>query len=235
MVPFWQQLEAIELKLADEMHSALLLDSGRMIVRATLWLLRNRRHLADVAAAIAYFTPGIEALAALLPDVLAEGDRQGYEQAQAKYAGAGVTEKLAALAASFDAMPVALDLVEIGEALGREVKPVAQAYFKLGGSLEFPWLRARISGLPSDNHWQALAKAALRDDLAGMQRQLTTDALRGGGKGDAQQAIAAWEEANRALLERFRQVHADLRTHKALDLAMASVAMRELRNIAARA
>jgi hypothetical protein len=30
-------------------------------------------------------------------------------------------------------------------------------------------------------------------------------------------------------------VHADLRAHKALDLAMASVAMRELRNIAARA
>ena len=68
-----------------------------------------------------------------------------------------------------------------------------------------------------------------------MQRQLAADVLRGAaGKGDAQQAIGAWEELNRPMLERFRQVHVDLRAHKTLDLAMASVAMRELRNIAAR-
>jgi glutamate dehydrogenase len=67
-----------------------------------------------------------------------------------------------------------------------------------------------------------------------MQRRLAADALRSGdAKGDPRRAIADWEEANRALLERFRQVHADLRAHKTLDLAMASVAMRELRNIAA--
>jgi len=68
-----------------------------------------------------------------------------------------------------------------------------------------------------------------------MQRQLTADALRAAGvQGDARQAVAAWEDANRALLERFRQVQADLHAQKSLDLAMASVAMRELRNIAAR-
>ncbi|MGA7986444.1 MAG: NAD-glutamate dehydrogenase, partial [Burkholderiales bacterium] len=71
--------------------------------------------------------------------------------------------------------------------------------------------------------------------LASMQRQLTADALRGAaGKGNAAQAIDAWEQRNRALLGRFRQVLADLRAQGALDLAMASVAMRELRNISAR-
>ena len=102
--------------------------------------------------------------------------------------------------------------------------------------LEFPWLRAKVAGLPSASHWQVLAKAALRDDLAGMQRRLTADALRtAAGQGDARQAIAAWEQGNRPLLERFREVHADLRAHNTLDLAMLSVAMKELRNIAGRA
>jgi glutamate dehydrogenase len=235
MVAFWQQVESLELKVPDRMQSAMLIDSGRMIVRATLWLLRNRKHLADVAAAITYFQPGIDALAAMLPDALPEGERQAYDQAKARYAEAGVPAKLAALVASFDTLPAALDLVEISEAFGCDVKTVARAYFGLGGRLEFPWLRAKVASLPSESHWQALAKAALRDDLASMQRQLTADALRAAaGKGDAQQAITAWEEANRAMLERFRQVHTDLRTHQALDLAMASVAMRELRNIAAR-
>jgi NAD-specific glutamate dehydrogenase len=54
-------------------------------------------------------------------------------------------------------------------------------------------------------------------------------------KGDAARAIDEWESGNHALLERFRQVLADLRTQGTFDLAMASVAMRELRNISARA
>ncbi len=235
MVAFWQQTEALELKVPDQVQSAMLLDSGRMIVRSTLWLLRNRRHLADIAKAIAYFQPGVEALAAQLPEALAASERQGFDETKARYGEARVPDALAARVASFEMLPAALDLVEIAEALGRDVNGVAQAYFELGGKLEFPWLRARIAALPGESHWQALAKAALRDDLAGMQRQLTADALRSGGKDDARQVVSAWEEANRALLERFRQVHADLRTHKTLDLAMASVAMRELRNIAARA
>ena len=235
MVPFWRQVEALDPRIADSVQSAMLLDSGRMIVRVTLWLLRSSKYLADIAAAIAYFRPGIERLGAVLPDALADGERQGYDQVKTRYAEAGVPAGLAALLASFDALPAALDLVEVGDVLGRDVESVAHAYFALGGRLEFPWLRAKIASLPAANHWQALANAALRDDLAAMQRQLTADALRGtAGTASTQSAIAAWDEGNSVLLERFRQVHADLRAHQTLDLAMVSVAMKELRNIAAR-
>jgi glutamate dehydrogenase len=234
LVAFWQQVEALDIKVADDVQAAMLLDGGRLIVRATLWLLRNRRHLADVAAAVRYFQPGIEALGALLPTAFAESERQGFEQASQRLAEAGVPPALAAQVARFDALPAALDLVEVAEALGRDVRAAAQVYFALGGRLDFPWLRTRIAGLPAESHWQTLAKAALRDDLAGIQRQLAADVLRGAEAGETERALGAWEQTNRALLERLRQVHADLRTHKTLDLAMASVALRELRNIAAR-
>jgi glutamate dehydrogenase len=236
LVAFWQQVDALGLEVADQAQSEVLLDAGRLIVRATLWLLRNRKRFADVAAAIATFKPGIDALAAMLPEALAQSERLAWEQAQARHTAAGVPPRLAAQVANFDLLPAALDLVEVGEALGRDVAGVAQVYFALGGRLEFPWLRARFATLPSESHWQALAKAALRDELAAMQRQLAADVLRGAAaKSDAQQAIGAWEESNRPLLERFRQVHADLQAQTTLDLAMASVAMRELRNIAMRA
>jgi glutamate dehydrogenase len=235
MVSFWQQVEALDLRIADEVQSAMLIDAGRLIVRATLWLLRNGKYHGDVAASIAHFRPGIEALRAMLPAALAQSEREGYEQVKARHTEAGAPAGLAALLAGFDALPAALDLVEVGDALGCDVETVALAYFALGGWLEFPWLRAKVASLPSASHWQVLAKAALRDDLAGMQCHLTADALRGAAEnGDAQQAIAAWEEGNRPLLERFRQVHADLRAHNTLDLAMISVAMKELRNIASR-
>ena len=140
---------------------------------------------------------------------------------------------IAAQLASFDALPAVLDLIEVGDALGRNFETVAQAYFALDGCLQFPWLRTKVASLPSASHWQALAKAALREDLAGMQRQLTADALRAAGTGETPQALQAWEEGNHALIERFRQVQTDLRAHKTLDLAMLSVALKELRNIAA--
>jgi glutamate dehydrogenase len=236
MVAYWQRTEALDVRVPDSMQGGMLLESGRLIVRATLWLLRNRRHLADVAAAIAHFRPGVEALAGLLPGVLSAPEREDFEKTRAGYAEAGVPPALAQQVAGFDFLAAAPDLVEIGEALGRRIEDAAAAYYALGGRLEFPWLRARVAGLGAESHWQALAKAALRDDLAGMQRQLTADALRAAaGESDAVQAIAAWEEGHHALLERFRQVLADLRAQGTLDLAMASVAMRELRNISARA
>jgi glutamate dehydrogenase len=45
--------------------------------------------------------------------------------------------------------------------------------------------------------------------------------------------IGAWKARNGVLYERFRQVLADLRATEPPDLAMLSVAMRELRNLTA--
>ncbi len=236
LAPFWESVEALDNTVPDRVQGEMLLEAGRLIVRATLWFLRNRQHLADVASAIARFRPGIETLRQLLPDALAEGERQGYGELQARFAKAGAPAPLAGQVAGFDAQFAALDIVEVAAALGCETDRVARLHFALGGKLEFPWLRARIARLAADSHWQALARAALRDDLAGMQRQLTADALRAApAQGDVARLIADWEVANRALFDRFRQVLADLRSAESLDLAMLSVAMRELRNLASRA
>src|SRR5439155_13574056 len=46
--------------------------------------------------------------------------------------------------------------------------------------------------------------------------------------------ITAWKARNSVVYERFRQVLADLRSSESPDLAMLSVAMRELRNLSSR-
>ena len=85
-----------------------------------------------------------------------------------------------------------------------------------------------IGMLAGDDHWQALAKAALRDDLAAMLRASPRMSLQRRGRGP----IAAWKARNAVRYERFRQILADLRSAESPDLAMLSVAMRELRNLA---
>jgi glutamate dehydrogenase len=98
-------------------------------------------------------------------------------------------------------------------------------HFALAGELDVPWLRSRIGILPTDTHWQGLAKAALRDELAAMLRAATADAAAAGG-------VAPWKQRNAAARERYRQVLNELRAAESPDLAMLSVAMRELRSLA---
>jgi len=51
---------------------------------------------------------------------------------------------------------------------------------------------------------------------------------------DPEALISAWRTRNAVLYERFMQVLTDLRAAESPDLAMLSVAMRELRNLSSR-
>jgi glutamate dehydrogenase len=205
----------------------MIIDGGRLIVRATLWFLRHRQHLAELAGSIEHFGAGARSLASLFPQILPAMDQSAYVLAAGRLEKDAVPRELAARVAGLDAMFNALDIVEVADRLKRDLGEVARVHFGLAGELDFPWLRERIGILPAENHWQSLAKAALRDDLAGMLRALTADALRTG-------EISSWKARNAVLYERLKQILGELRAAESPDLAMLSVAMRELRNLASR-
>ena len=228
-VALWQGVEALDYKVPDRVQSAIIIDGGRLIVRGTLWFLRNRQHLGELTRSIGHFQGGAERLAPLLPEILPVSERaQLHRGGRAACEKDGVPADLARRAAGFDMLFSALDIVEVATRLKRDIDAVARAYFTLAGELEFPWLRSSIGRLPGDDHWHALAKAALRDDLARMLRDLSEEVLSAG----AADPIAAWKSRNSVLYERFRQILADLRSAESPDLAMLSVALRELRNLA---
>jgi glutamate dehydrogenase len=106
-------------------------------------------------------------------------------------------------------------------------------YFVVGGRLNLSRLHKQIGGLPADSHWQALAKAALRDELSDLQRQLTRAVLKLSPQESVPDAlIQEWEAKHKSALDRSQQVLADLQSAGNLDLSMLSVALRELRNLA---
>jgi glutamate dehydrogenase len=226
-VALWRAIEALDYKVADRVQTAMIIDGGRLIVRATLWLLRHRDHLGDIARSIEHFRHGAERLAALFPDVLPAAEQGEYHAAASRLEKEGVPAALAARVAGLDAAFNALDIMEVADRLKRDVDEVARVHFALAGELDVPWLRSRIGILPAENHWQTLAKAALRDELAALLRAASADALSAGG-------VASWKAGSAALHERFRQILNELRAAESPDHAMLSVAMRELRNLASR-
>ena len=75
-----------------------------------------------------------------------------------------------------------------------------------------------------------MARAAMRDDLANLQRQLAAGVLAlSPSLSETQALLTAWEEHHSKALTRMREVMADLKQARESDLAMLSVLLRELR------
>jgi glutamate dehydrogenase len=126
----------------------------------------------------------------------------------------------------------ALDISEIAGSIDLDAPSAAQVYFALGARLELHWLRDQIVALPRDTRWDAMARAALRDDVYAEQAALTTAVLRSGDNGRSpDERVAAWLAQNEAEAGRCVRIVADLRAAGPPDLARLSVAVREVRNL----
>jgi glutamate dehydrogenase len=232
-IPLWQAIEGLDNLVPDEAQSTILIESGRLTVRATLWMLRSKRMPEDMAATIVHFQPAARTLAASLPDLLDEPSRASVDARAARFAANGVPEALARQVALLDNLFSVLDIVEIAGRHGRPVETVASVYFRLSSVLGLQWLRERIGQLSGDGHWHVLARAAMRDDLSNLQRVLTAEVIAGAdGAAAPEEMIAAWQHENVGAIERAGQLLAEVGNAQTVDLPMLSVALRELRNLA---
>jgi glutamate dehydrogenase len=202
-------------------------------VRATLWFLRRRRERLPIAEVLAIFQPGLEAFRSQLPAVLSAADRETYEAAAARLAAKGVPQELARDMAGLDALYAVLDATEVARETGRPLEAVARLYFALAGDLELRWFAERITALPTDTTWQALARNALRDDLASQQRTLTTAVAKlAPESAEPESMIAAWKERYAQPIARLSGMREELKRAGTPDLAVLSVLLRELRGLA---
>src|SRR5215210_3414327 len=232
MRSLWDDIESLDNVVEAQTQTRMLLEWRRLVERATRWFLRNRRPPLDISATVAYFSEGVSELTRRLPEFMLDADREGLERATEQLAEANVPPELARRVAVLNAMFSELDIVDIATATDEPLDEVAAVYFTLGDRLKLHWLRGHVEALPRDNRWQALARAALRDDLYSQQAELTAEILRStSSELSAQERIEAWADANRAQVDRTLQVLTDINASGAFGLATLSVALREIRNL----
>jgi len=232
MRSLWAEIEALDNRVDAQTQTRMLLDWRRLVERATRWFLRSRRPPLDISATVSYFSEGTSELTRRLSEFLLDGDREAMDRATEQLVEANVPPEVARRVAILGAMFSELDIVDIATATDEALEEVAGAYFTLGDRLRLHWLRGHVEALPRENRWQALARAALRDDLYGQQAELTAEILRNTAPElPAHERIDAWVEANRAQVERALQVLTDISASGAFGLATLSVALREIRNL----
>ena len=210
----------------------MLTELDRLTLRGTRWFLRSKRLAEPMAQTIARYVPAVNAFAADLLDEAHPSTRAPIDKVARPWSNAGVPAELARRVASSEVLVGALDVAELSEQTRQPLERVAHVHIAVGERLGLSKMRALIAALPSDNYWQGLAKGSLTDDLANLQRLLTAEALQHASSDDVGRTIAAWEQGERAALERAQRLLQELADAKSADLAMLSVALRELRNLA---
>src|SRR5205085_6987265 len=136
----------------------------------------------------------------------------------------------AAAVAAMPSLSAAFDIVAIASSTRRPAQEAVTTYFRLGDRLELNWLRDRILELPRANRWQALARAALREDLLWLHRNLACQVLTvEGGSGSSDEAIDRWSAGQEAAVERWLGVLSEIRASGSYDTTTLPVALREVR------
>ena len=228
----WADVEALDLGVDASTQIEMLLEARRLVERATAGCFAAGRAHWTSAPRSSASPPAPQPWASVARRARADRAR-GARGARAALAEQGVPDDLARRVACLSDRFAALDIVGVADATGSEIDEVAALHFLVGGRLHLHWLRDRIATLPRENRWQAMARAALRDDLFSLHAELTADILRGTGPelADAEARLDGWIDANRPLVERCLGILSDIRTGGTYDLTTLPVALRELRNL----
>jgi glutamate dehydrogenase len=232
MRSFWSAVEKLDNRIDADTQLEMLSDGRRLVERATRWLIRAYSQPIDIEHTTERFSATARMLEAAVPGVLEGLDAESFQQRLRALAEAGVPVELARRVASMQALLSVFDIVEDAAATERSQRDVMATYFALGSRLGLDWLRDRILELPRADRWQALARAALRDDLYRLHRALTRDALSAAPPGaDSDRVIQGWKAQVDEPMRRALSVLADVKSSGTFDTTTLPVVLRELKSL----
>ncbi|MEZ8721354.1 NAD-glutamate dehydrogenase [Vibrio pomeroyi] len=215
---------------SSEAQYELLYHVRRTLRRLARWLLRNRTGKQSVNALIELYQGDVVAITEKLDENLVASEVEEHQAMAQVWIDQGVTSELANSVARLSSLYSALDISTVARETGKTVQQASKLYFNLGDRLSLHWFLKQINGQAVDNNWQALARAAFREDLDWQQRQLTGQVLNCGCGSDLDviKALDDWMESNSVSLHRWESILNEFKVGSVHEFAKFSVALREL-------
>ncbi len=216
-----EQVRSLGAALPAATHIAIEQEIKRLGERAARWLLRNEPQPLAIAEVIESYKSPVGILHSI---VSAEVDTSELIEK-------GVPGALAAQVATLGAAYGFLDLSHVAARTGAPLEHVAAIYRSLDKELDLSWLRRRITALPREDHWEALARSALRDDFFREHAELTATVVSRAQRSDdghPEDLVAAWIARNTVAIDRCRRTFEGIRSDAERDLARVSVAVKAM-------
>jgi glutamate dehydrogenase len=229
MESLWEKIELLDNKVDSNVQLGMLDSMRRTLRRGSRWYLRHGTKTMPIQKAIDSYASTYNDLYTNMQTYLVEDEYKQLETESLRLTKAGVPSDIAYQVASLSNMFPCLDLAQVAEVENRDIKLVANLYYKLGSKLELHWFLDQINKQTVGNHWQALARASYREELDWQQRALATVLLTSSPKStDPEDILNKWMETNKTLLDRWYHMMSEFKTSSTHEFAKFSVALREL-------
>ncbi|MDV6011988.1 NAD-glutamate dehydrogenase [Haloechinothrix sp. LS1_15] len=236
----WRRIDELDNVVATEVADDMMLETRRLLDRASRWWLSNRPQPLAVGSEIDRFAGTVGRLAPqvrrFLRGAQADAVSVEYERLRAQGVPEDVADRVSVLLEIYGLLDITevAELAEQETGVSRERSPeeTAELYYALSDHLQVNALLTSVSALERGNRWHALARLALRDDIYYSLRAITLDALRHSNPGDpVDDKIEQWETVNASRLARARVALDEINRAGGLDLATLSVAARQMRSM----
>jgi glutamate dehydrogenase len=228
----WAAIEALDAVLDPVVQNELLGGVDWLVEMTARWFLLNAPG-ADIGQSVEENETGFAELDAALPELVPPASRAVRDDAAAELVARGAPPDLARLHLYQRALAHAPDVVTVARAAGRSISEVARAFFAAGQSLHLDWLEAEIVRFQASSRWERFALNAVLDDLLLVRREAVRKALAESADGDAEAALAAFLESQPEAVARLDRLADQLRAEGVDDLAVITVAVRQVRSVVA--
>ena len=179
----------------------------RMVERATRWLLNHRHGSLDITATVAEYGAEIAQLRPELLGLLSGRTAASSQAAEQRWLEAGLPEELARNLATAGHAHTLLNVVDVAHRLDCDLLRAAQVHYRVAEALGIELLSSGVDVLPRQVRWDAMARAALRDELLTAHTDLTAAVLtHADAEADAATAVQTWLDAHPGVAPRVAMI-----------------------------
>jgi glutamate dehydrogenase len=192
-----------------------------------------------IADALKRISPTLDLLRTRTSEFLRGSDQERAKQRLAHWTDVGMPGGLGRRASDLLESFGLLDISLVSEQVDEPLTTIAEMYHTVIHWIGVGTLLLRITDLPRQSRWEALARAALRDDAYSAVVDITISVMRTTQRSDASGATAVeriveWERGRQEQLGRIKDTFTEVTKPAQVDLASISVALKLLRTLAKR-
>ncbi|MFF2296103.1 NAD-glutamate dehydrogenase [Arthrobacter sp. NPDC058127] len=223
----------------SEHAAAVALPLRRLLDRATRWYVTHDHRDQAIAEALRRIGPTLDLLRTRTTEFLRGSDLDRAEQRLAHWNDVGMPGDLGRRASDLLESFSLLDISLVAEQVDEPLTTIADMYHTVIHWIGVGTLLLRITDLPRQSRWEALARAALRDDAYSAVVDITISVMRttrasGASGASAVDRIVEWESGRQEQLGRIKDTFVEVTKPGQVDLASISVALKLLRTLAKR-
>lgn len=207
-------------------------DMRRLLDRAVRWFINHVSRGTSVREDVETYAEHIAPLYGELTSYLRGEDRRRVDELHAEALQAGMPEQLATWVSQlFEAFSL-LDIATLARDLKLDSREVAGVYYAVYADFSADSLLNRITNLPRQDKWQALARGAQRDELYGAMADITRAVLEATpSDAEPEQRLEQWKQANGAKLARAEKLVDEVDALADDNIASLTVLLRHLRGL----